>query len=53
MPFKSKAQRAFMYAQHPEIAKRWSKEYPNQKGLPEHVMQVGAAKRAQLKRRGR
>lgn len=26
-----------MYAKHPAIAKRWSAEYPNQKGLPKHV----------------
>lgn len=38
MPFKSKAQMAYMYKFHPEIAKRWRKEYPNQnlKKLPEH-----------------
>lgn len=34
-PFSSKAQRRFLYAKHPEIAKRWSREYPNQKELPE------------------
>ena len=27
MPFKSEAQRRFMYANHPEIAKRWTKKY--------------------------
>ena len=27
MPFVSEAQRRFMYAKHPEIAKRWSKKY--------------------------
>jgi hypothetical protein len=27
MPFKSKAQRAFMYAKHPAIAKRWTAKY--------------------------
>lgn len=37
MPYKSDAQRKFMHAQHPKIAARWDKEYPNQKGLPEHV----------------
>lgn len=37
MPFKSQAQRRFMYAKHPKIAKRWSKEYPNQANLPEKV----------------
>jgi hypothetical protein len=37
MPFKSDAQRKFLYAEHPEIAKRWSKEYPNQGQLPAKV----------------
>ena len=37
MPYKSDAQRKFMHAKHPEIAKRWDKEYPEQKHLPEHV----------------
>lgn len=34
MPYKSAAQRKYMHAKHPEIAKRWDKEYPDQKGLP-------------------
>ena len=34
MPFKSEAQRAFMYSQHPAIAKRWRKEAGPQKELP-------------------
>lgn len=34
MPFKSDAQRAFMYAKHPEIAKHWRKEAGPQKDLP-------------------
>ena len=35
MPFKSEKQKRFMYAKHPEIAKRWSKEYGDKpvKGL--------------------
>lgn len=37
MPYVSDAQRKFMHAKHPGIAKRWDKEYPDQKGLPEHV----------------
>jgi hypothetical protein len=37
MPFQSEAQRRFMYSQHPDIAARWSKEYPDQGKLPEHV----------------
>ena len=34
-PFVSESQRKFMYAKHPKIAARWSKEYPNQGKLPE------------------
>jgi hypothetical protein len=26
MPYKSRAQRAFMHAKHPEIARRWDRE---------------------------
>jgi len=39
MPFRSEAQRKFMFAKHPAIAKRWAEEYPESaKGnLPEHV----------------
>jgi hypothetical protein len=34
MPFKSEKQRRFLWSQHPDIAKRWAKEYPGQKNLP-------------------
>lgn len=27
MPFRSEEQRRFMWAKHPEIAKRWTKKY--------------------------
>ena len=37
MPFKSEAQRAFLYAKHPEIAKRWQAETPKDAKLPKHV----------------
>ena len=30
MPFKSKEQRAFLHANHPEIAKRWERDYENE-----------------------
>lgn len=36
MPFKSEAQRRYMWAKHPGIAKKWSKKGPN-KGLPKHA----------------
>lgn len=38
MPYKSDAQRKFMHAKHPEIAKRWDKETPKKgKSLPAKV----------------
>ena len=32
MPFKSEKQRRFLHANHPEIAKRWEKDYENEEG---------------------
>lgn len=40
MPFKSQAQRNFMHAQHPGIAKRFEAETPKGK-LPYHVGKGG------------
>ena len=37
MPFKSQAQRKWMYENHPEMAKRWEKHTPKGKKLPKHV----------------
>ena len=34
MPFKSEKQRRYLWLKHPEVAKRWAHEYPNQKKLP-------------------
>lgn len=34
MPFKSEKQRRFLWAEHPDIAKRWADEYPTKKKLP-------------------
>lgn len=36
MPFRSQAQRKWMYVNHPEMAKRWEKETPEGK-LPERI----------------
>lgn len=36
MPFQSKSQERFLYAKHPEIAKKWQKEHGQPKNLPEH-----------------
>lgn len=37
MPFKSQAQRAFMYANHPKLAEEFEKKTLKGKKLPEHV----------------
>lgn len=37
MPFVSQKQRAFMYAKHPSIAKRWEQHTPKNKKLPTRV----------------
>lgn len=37
MPFRSQAQRRFLFSKHPDIAKRWASEFPNQKRLPERI----------------
>lgn len=34
MPFKSQAQLGWMFANHPEMAKRWAKHTPDIKKLP-------------------
>ena len=44
MPFKSEAQRGYMFAKHPEMAKRWAKETPKGKKLHKHASK-GLAKR--------
>lgn len=36
MPFKSEAQRTFLWANHPEMAQRWADEYGTPKDLPRH-----------------
>lgn len=37
MPFKSEAQRRFMFARHPDIARRFEAETPRDADLPQHV----------------
>lgn len=37
MPFKSEAQRKWMYENKPEMAKKWQKETPKGAKLPKHV----------------
>lgn len=37
MPFKSEAQRRYLFAKEPEVAKRWAKKTPKNAKLPERV----------------
>lgn len=37
MPFKSKQQRKWMYATHPQMAKQWEAVTPKGKALPKKV----------------
>ena len=37
MPFESEAQRRWMYANHPEMAKEWESHTPKGKKLPKRV----------------
>ncbi len=37
MPFKSKAQRAYLFANEPKVAKQWAKDTPKGKRLPKRV----------------
>jgi hypothetical protein len=54
MPFKSESQRRFLWAKHPDIAKRWAAEYPGQKNLPKHVAKKKAKpKKRKTKKRGK
>ena len=40
MPFNSKAQMKWMFANDPEMAKRWADETPNIKSLPNRLKQA-------------
>lgn len=41
MPMKSKAQRAFLHANKPELAKKFERETPKDAKLPKHVKKKG------------
>lgn len=51
MPFKSKAQKRFMYARHPEIAKRFQRETGDEQGLPERKGEKTYQRKRHKKRR--
>ncbi len=51
MPFKSEAQRKYLYANNPEVAKEFEKHTPKGKKLPEHVsnLPLGDRRKARMK----
>lgn len=50
MPFRSSAQQRFMFALHPAIAKRWAKETPDIKDLPNKVKKKVKTKKKKVKK---
>ncbi len=48
MPFKSQAQRKWMYSQKPEMAKQWEAETPSGK-LPKKAKKKSTTKRRKAK----
>jgi hypothetical protein len=54
MPFRSKSQEKWMYANHPEMARKWSEHTPAQEQarLPEHVEREARERAARAARKG-
>ncbi len=52
MPFKSQAQRAWMYANKPSMAAEWEAHTPKGKKLPEHKAMSKALASARKKKKG-
>ena len=50
VPFKSRAQKGWMYANHPEMAKKWQEHTPQGLPLPEHVKHLAPAKKPARKK---
>ena len=48
MPFKSEKQRRFLWSKHPEIARRWSKEYGS---TPEDEKKTDHKKKRKIRHR--
>lgn len=46
MPFKSDAQKKWMYANKPEMAKKWQKENPKGANLPDKVKDKSSKKKS-------
>ena len=48
-PFVSEKQKRFLYAKHPEIAKKWSGKYESSKNLPEKLSEKAKRLRKRIK----
>lgn len=53
MPFKSQAQRGFLFANHPGIARRFADETPKDKKLPYKVGKDGSGPISRMFRKGK
>lgn len=53
MPFKSKAQRAYLYANHPDVAEEFQAHTPKGAKLPEHVKKKKVAINKKSKPKGK
>jgi hypothetical protein len=51
MPFQSEAQRKFLWANRPDIAKRWAREFPGKRKLPKHKRKTNRKKKSRKMRR--
>lgn len=45
MPFKSQAQRSYLYANHPKVAREFERHTPKGKKLPKRVKRKNTAKK--------
>lgn len=52
MPFKSKAQRAYLYIHHPEVAKEFENHTPKGAVLPKHVKPIKSGPLGPPKKKG-
>lgn len=53
MPFESSAQRKWMFANHPAMAKRWAKHTPKGKKLPKHKRKTAKRRMKNVRKGGR
>lgn len=51
MPFKSKAQRAYLYANEPEVAKNFESETPSKTKLPKKVKKKKTTTKSKKKKK--